>query len=260
VKSFEPISVARDRSPGIAEDNRQNVLLQFDGEFECAAVKALQKAVVRPSSLGKEMNERGVLRDADIFVDGTSRIAGRDAGAPSKDLSATLQGDFRFVGLDEDVAKNFAADAEHRVIEDTFLGSLTDIAGQADDEHDIDRRLVITDDDGGFGESFARNILKFEFAEGHPFDDAAGEATGCTANVIKSIWPTEKFQNRPQDVIEKDLAAAEMEQHPTGPGDMPPARRAARLRTEEQEVHQEGCQNQCRHKSTDHSEENGCAH
>jgi hypothetical protein len=55
-----------------------------------------------------------------------------------KDFAAALQGDFRLVGFDEDVAEDFAADAEHRVVEDPFLGGLADVAGKADDEHDID--------------------------------------------------------------------------------------------------------------------------
>src|SRR5580765_5519884 len=45
VEPFEPVGVARDSGPGIAEDDRQDVLFEFDGEFECAAVKALEKAV-----------------------------------------------------------------------------------------------------------------------------------------------------------------------------------------------------------------------
>ena len=56
------------------------------------------------------------------------------------------------VGFDEDVAEDFAADAEHGVVEDAFLGGLADVAGKADDEHDVDGGLVIADDDGGFGE------------------------------------------------------------------------------------------------------------
>jgi hypothetical protein len=46
VESFKPVSVAWDRGPGIAEDDRQDVLVELDREFECAAVKALEEAVV----------------------------------------------------------------------------------------------------------------------------------------------------------------------------------------------------------------------
>jgi hypothetical protein len=59
VESFEPIGVARDGGPGIAKDNRENVLVELDGEFECAAVKALEEAVVGACAFGKEVDKCG---------------------------------------------------------------------------------------------------------------------------------------------------------------------------------------------------------
>src|SRR2546423_14618350 len=63
VEALEPISIARDSRPGIAEDDGQNLLLQFDGEFKCAAMEALEETVVGASSLGEEVDEsRGTAR------------------------------------------------------------------------------------------------------------------------------------------------------------------------------------------------------
>jgi len=56
VETFEPIGVARDSGPGIAEDDWQDVLVEFNGEFECAAVKALEETVVRACAFGEEVD------------------------------------------------------------------------------------------------------------------------------------------------------------------------------------------------------------
>ena len=76
-------------------------------------MKALQKPVVRASSLGEEMDEGR---------------ADRIIGVPRKDIAATLQGDFRFVRLNQNMSEHFAANAEHGIIKDAFLGGLADVA------------------------------------------------------------------------------------------------------------------------------------
>src|ERR1051326_333530 len=97
----------------------------------------------------------------------------RNVGVTKKDFAAAFQGDFRFVRLNQNMSEHFAADAEHWIIKDAFLGSLADVTREADDKHDIDGGLVIANDDGGFREGFARDILEFEFSKRHPFHDPA---------------------------------------------------------------------------------------
>src|SRR5262249_12375166 len=149
-----------------------------------------------------------------------------DERALRKFLAATLQSRFRFIRLDKDVSKHFAADAEHGIVEDALLRRLADVSGQADDEHDVHGGLVIADDDPGLCEGLGRNVLKFEFPEGHPFDDASRHTTCRAAQVIVGRPGPKNFQDGPQYVIEKDLAAAQMQKDPTAAEDMPPPRRA----------------------------------
>src|ERR1043165_1270216 len=57
VEAFKPVSIAWHGRPTIAEDYWENVLFQFDGEFECAAMKTLKETLVRPRPFRKKMNQ-----------------------------------------------------------------------------------------------------------------------------------------------------------------------------------------------------------
>ncbi len=119
---------------------------------------------------------------------------------------------------------------------------------------------MIADDNAGRGKSFARDVLKLQSAERHAFNHAARHPAGGAAQAVGRRTRRNDFQDGPQHVVEKYLAAAQVEDDPERHERMPPARGAARRILKQQQIHAQRRQNQRGHEGETHAEQHRHAH